>query len=130
MYAIAVEAGFSAVHRLRLLDGTMEPLHGHDWKVRVHFTRTSLDDLGMVLDFAEAKTGLDALVGSLHHANLAEIEALAGVNPTAEVVARYVFDQLLAAGYANVSMVEVSEAPGCTAMYDASDPDPCADQAD
>ncbi len=117
MYGVIVEAGFSAVHRLRLADGTLEPLHGHDWRVRAHFTRAMLDDHGMVLDFDTAAAALKSVIASLDHADLNEHEGLSELNPTAEVVAKHVFDRLVATQIPAPARVEVTEAPGCMAWY-------------
>ncbi|MGB2986249.1 MAG: 6-carboxytetrahydropterin synthase, partial [Phycisphaerae bacterium] len=113
MYAVTVEAGFSAVHRVRLRDGTLEPQHGHDWHVRARFARAELDDAGMVIDFGNARSALQSIVAQLHHTNLNHHEDLADSNPTAEVVARYIFERLAKMGLSTVSRVEVTEAPGC-----------------
>jgi 6-pyruvoyltetrahydropterin/6-carboxytetrahydropterin synthase len=117
-YSVTVEASFSALHRLRLPDGTWEPRHGHDWRVRASFTRCELNGEGMVLDFHRAQAALQYVVMPLHHADLNDVPALAGLNPTAEVVARFLFDGLKAAGLKEVRSVCVTEAPGCEALYE------------
>lgn len=122
MFTVTVEATFSAVHRVRLRDGSLEPHHGHDWLVRAHFTRVGLDDSGMVVDFIEARSALQAAVAQLHHADLNEHAAFTGLNPTAEVVAKHVFDRLKTSGPAQISRVEVTEAPGWTAIYEPPQP--------
>ena len=94
MYTIVVEEGFSAVHRVTLHDGTLEEPHSHDWGVRACFSRRTLDDAGMVMDFDRARTGLQAVLAQLHETDLNSIECMAGLNPTAEVVAGYVFERL------------------------------------
>jgi 6-pyruvoyltetrahydropterin/6-carboxytetrahydropterin synthase len=108
---------FSAVHRVRLPDGTTEPLHGHDWIVRASFARNEVDATGMVIDFQDAKVALDSIVRDLHHTNLNDHDGLAGRNPTAEVIARYVFERLVEMGLLSTSRVEVTEAPGCVAAF-------------
>lgn len=117
MYAVVVEATFSATHRLRGPDGIMEPLHGHDWVVRARFARAELDPAGMVVDFVQAQQTLAELAGKLHHRDLNAHPAFAGHNPTAETVARHFFDQLRDHGLDTVRAVDVTEAPGCVAMY-------------
>ncbi len=121
MYIVTVEAGFSAVHRLRHADGMVEPLHGHDWVVRVHFTRPDLDDNGMVVDFHQAERALQEVVQHLHHTDLNGNEAIRGRNPTAEVIARHIYERLRALGMATARRVEVTEAPGCVAAYQQLD---------
>lgn len=118
MYTVSVEDSFSALHRVRYPDGTREPSHGHDWVVRVYFRRPMLDDHGMVIDFVQAQTMLKSIVSLLHYANLNEIEIFVGLNPTAEVVAKYVFDRVYEQYPDTLLRVEVTEAPGCVASYE------------
>lgn len=96
----------------------MEPPHGHDWRVRACFARADLDGLEMVADFHEAQALLQEVIAPLHVNDLNAHEALGMANPTAERVARYIFDELARRGMSNVSRVEVVEAPGCTASYE------------
>ena len=118
MYSITVEAGFNATHRTARADGTLEPQHGQHWTIRVCIARDDLDDHGMVVDFEEAQRALRSVVEPLHHTHLNEIPALARTSPTAEVVARYVYDRLRAFGLDAIRRVEVVEAPGCMAAYE------------
>ena len=118
MYSVSVETSFCATHRVRLPDGTVEPSHGHDWRVRVFFARAELDDNGMVVDFDAARETLCAVTATLHHADLNAIRAFAGRNPTAEVVARYLFEQVRKRGFPQICCVEVTEAPGCVATFE------------
>lgn len=118
MYTVIVQASFPAVHRLQLSDATWEPMHGHDWGVRVYFCRPELDESGMVIDFHEAQRHLEGVLAPLQYADLNRIEAFRDRNPTAEVVARYVFDELRSRSIGTVSRVEITEAPGCVAVYE------------
>jgi len=117
MYTVTVEARFSAVHQVRLEDGTLEPPHEHDWLVRAHFSRSELDEVGMVVDFSKARSALQTVLGRLDHTNLNSHDGLTGKNPTAEVVARYIFDRITNPGLAVLRRIEVTEAPGCMAVY-------------
>lgn len=116
MYSITIESGFSAVHRVARPDGSLEPLNGHDWRVSARYEAASLNQHGMVVDFTLAREALDALLATLHHTDLNEHPALAAA-PTAEVVARWLFDKLSNAGPPGLACLAVTEAPGCTAAY-------------
>lgn len=117
MFTVTVEETFSATHRVRYPDGTLEPLHGHDWVVRAHFRRSLLDDHGMVIDFVQAQTILKTIVSNLHYKNLNEVEYFADLNPTAEMVAKYIFDKFDEKFTEALDRVDVTEAPGCIAGY-------------
>lgn len=117
MYTVVVEGTFSAFHQVRLGDGTLEAPHKHDWLVRAHFARSELDEAGMVVDFSKAQSALRSVLAGLDQANLNGHEGIAGKNPTAEVVARYVFDRVSETDPSVLRRIEVTEAPGCVATY-------------
>lgn len=118
MYTVSITSSFNALHQVKLPDGGIEPLHGHDWAVRVWFSAEALDAHDMVVDFVRATEALRAVLAPLHHSNLNEsLGSRDGRLPTAEVVARHIFDALRARGLAQTSAVEVTEAPGCTSSY-------------
>jgi 6-pyruvoyl-tetrahydropterin synthase len=71
----------------------------------------------MVVDFCEARRVLEQVLADFQHADLNELAAFGGVSPTAEVVARVVFDRMVSRGFASVQRVEITEAPGCHATY-------------
>lgn len=119
MYSVSVEAGFCAVHQVRLADGSLEPLHGHDWVVKVVCRARQLDALDMVVDFERLRAALEDTLRPLHHANLNSIPMLAGRNSTAEVVAERILTSLRSQGLSTVARVTVTEAPGCTATFEA-----------
>lgn len=113
-----IETGFSATHHIRLHNGTTEPSHGHDWRVRAVFERPSLDSLGMVIDFADARRVLKQVVEQLDYTDLNEAAPFRGKNPTTEVVAEWIFQRVVELGVNSVVRIELTEAPGCTAVYE------------
>jgi len=118
-YSVTVETTFSAIHRVSLPDGSLEPFHGHDWLVRATFVRSDLDENGMVVDFVEVKNELDRIAGGLNHQDLNENVAFKERQPTAENVARYFFDVLVSNAFTCTRRIEITEAPGCVAAYEA-----------
>lgn len=117
MYAVIIQSSFCAIHRVRMPDGTLEPPHGHDFHVRAHISGERLDENDMVVDFHAAQLALHDLLAPLQHADLNQHPAFVSGYPTAERLARYVFDELVAAGFSSVIRVELTEAPGCVAAY-------------
>jgi 6-pyruvoyl-tetrahydropterin synthase len=59
------------------------------------------------------------VLAKFDHGNLNMLPRLAGSNPTAELVARLVFDELRdrLGPQAPLAVVRVEEAPGCVASY-------------
>lgn len=90
VYEISITAEFSAAHQLRLYDGSLEPLHGHNWRVVVTVAANRLDEIGVVMDFHELERRLQHVVGRFHNQNLNDVIPFVEVNPSAEKVAEYI----------------------------------------
>lgn len=118
MYRVRIEDGFCATHQVRLADGSVEALHGHDWGVAVECAATELDACGMVADFQELQRVLRGLLAELEHRCLNDLACFAGRFPTAEVVAEWILSGVRSAGVRSAVRVEVTEAPGCRASYE------------
>lgn len=87
MFEISTTRRFSAAHQIRLYDGSLEPVHGHNWRVRVTVAAAELDRIGVVMDFHELERLVDDVVRPWHNGHLNEVPAFARLNPTAENVA-------------------------------------------
>lgn len=120
-YHITVEAHFAAAHAIRLPDGSLETLHGHDWRVWVTVERAELDAIETVMDFHDLQALLETIIAPWRQQNLNDVPPFAdgNINPTAERVAWYVADRLIDALPEAVTLVDVKveEAPGCIAVY-------------
>lgn len=93
-YTLKVSTHFAAAHQLRGYPGACSRLHGHNWRVEVEVSATSLDGLGMVVDFRSIKQEARAVVGELDHHFLNEIPPFDEINPTAENIAAHIYRQL------------------------------------
>ncbi len=94
MYEIMIEDTFASAHQLRGYNGPCENMHGHTWKVQVFLSGTELDKLGMLYDFKTAKKVLKGVLEEFDHKNLNEVECFKDVNPTAENIARVIFEKV------------------------------------
>ena len=108
---------FTAAHALKLYDGAMEPLHGHNWRVRVTVESKELDAIGVVMDFHELERLVDAIIRPWQNHNLNESAEFAQLNPTAEHVALTIARGLHLPGEARLSSVEVWETDENRAVY-------------
>jgi len=120
MYELTIETDFSSAHNLRGYEGACENLHGHNWRVEVSVVAPRLDPLGMVIDFKKLKTAAKAVINRLDHAYLNEIAPFDKENPTAENLARHIYQSLAASindGNAAVSKVRVWESATSSATY-------------
>ncbi len=113
-FTITLTEVFSAAHAVRMPDGVLEPVHGHNWELRVTVGRAELDGTGFVMDFHDLEGQIKALVGPLNNRCLNDVMDL---NPTAEHVCLHVARGLRLPREVWLVAVEVTEAPGCAAAY-------------
>jgi len=92
MYEVSVDETFAAAHNLRNYYGKCENLHGHNYKVRVVLAGKELDDTGLLYDFVHLKRVIQDVIGGLDHKYLNELPPFDTLNPSAENIARYIFD--------------------------------------
>ena len=94
MYELKIEDAFAAAHKLREYHGQCENLHGHNWKVEVVVRADRLDDIGLAVDFKELKKATKAVLDQLDHTYLNELPAFREQNPSSEILAKYIFEQV------------------------------------
>ena len=94
MFEVSVEHRFSAGHSLRNYHGRCENIHGHNWKVEVEIAGEELDSAGMLVDFILLKRLINEVVDPLDHQFLNDVPPFDTLNPSAENIARYVYDEL------------------------------------
>lgn len=122
MYEVYVDESFAAAHNLRNYRGKCENLHGHNYKVRVTLAGPQLDAAGLLYDFVHLKQVIQAVIKSLDHRYLNELKPFDVLNPSAENIAKHIFDesskQLQAgANGARISSVTVWETDTSAATY-------------
>ena len=118
MFEISTTRGFSAAHALRLYDGSLEPVHGHNWRVKVTLSTERLDAIGVVMDFHELERLVDAVVAPLHNRHLNDVSPFAqGLNPSAENVALHIGRSLPLPKAVRLEGVEVWETETNSAKY-------------
>ncbi len=118
MYTVRVEDGFAAAHFLTRYHGRCERLHGHNYKVLVTAEGAELDDGGMLLDFGVMKGALRSVILELDHTSLNDHPAFSDGCPSAERVARFIYEKMRAAvPNAPLTLVEVFETDRNRATY-------------
>lgn len=93
-YTLKVVTDFASAHTLRDYPGACSRMHGHNWKVEAEVEATELNSIGMAIDFKEIKREVRDIAGKLDHYYLNEIEPFTEINPTAENIAKYFFQEL------------------------------------
>ncbi len=121
MYELTVIVEFEAAHRIVDYPGKCNRLHGHNWSVEVNVVGNKLNDLGMLIDFKELKKEVNQMIDRLDHYYLNEIEAFKIMNPTAENIAKYIYDELekskLLSEDNRVKSIKVWESPKSAVTY-------------
>ena len=114
MFRVSKELHFCYGHRLLDYGGKCRFLHGHNGKAVITAEAASLDGLGMVVDFSRLKTVVGSWIDeALDHKMLlhrddpiipelrrqGEPFVTLDVNPTAENIARLIFDHARREGF-------------------------------
>lgn len=121
MYELTVIVEFEAAHRIVDYPGKCNRLHGHNWSVEVTVKGKKLNKLGMLIDFKELKKEVNRTIDKLDHVYLNELNAFIEDNPTAEHIAKYIYEQLevspLFVNNIKVKMIKVWESPKSAVTY-------------
>jgi 6-pyruvoyltetrahydropterin/6-carboxytetrahydropterin synthase len=114
MYRVTREICFCYGHRLLNYDGKCRHLHGHNGRAVIVLETATLDALGMVVDFSRIKRVVSAWIDeTLDHRMLlhkddpllpwlrqqGEPVFVLEVNPTAENIARIIFEYAKTQGF-------------------------------
>ena len=98
MYSVTVRDHMMIAHSLRGdVFGPAQRLHGATYVVDVELKRPGLDADGIVVDIGRATDTLRRILADLNYRNLDELSSFAGRNTTTEMLARFVFDGMVAA---------------------------------
>ncbi len=124
MFEVHVTATFPAAHALRNYYGKTEPIHGHNWRAKITIAGPQVDSMGMLIDFVPLQKEMGRIIGRLDHQFLNEVTPFDEINPSAENIAYYLWQQFSASVPAMqpefaviVSRVEVWETDNCSAVY-------------
>jgi 6-pyruvoyltetrahydropterin/6-carboxytetrahydropterin synthase len=135
MYRVSRQIDFAYGHRLMHYEGKCRHLHGHNGRAIITIESSGLDDRGMVLDFSEMKRLISGWIDSeldhrmiLHRDDpavavlleLGEPLFLMDANPTAENIAKLIFEQVRSQGFPVVEVL-LWETPNCFATYRGQD---------
>jgi 6-pyruvoyltetrahydropterin/6-carboxytetrahydropterin synthase len=131
MYRVTREISFCYGHRLLNYEGKCRHLHGHNGRAVLTLASARLDELGMVMDFTRIKQVVSHWIDeTLDHKmllhkddpalpllrQLGEPVYVMEVNPTAENIARLIYDFAAAQGFPVVE-VQLWETDTCFASY-------------
>jgi len=142
VFRVTRQIEFCYGHRLLDYDGKCRHLHGHNGRAVIALEGGSLDGRGMLVDFGEIKRTVQRWIDeNLDHNMLlrhddpvlpflqaqGERVFVMEVNPTAENIARLIYEQTVSAGLPVIEVV-LWETPSCNAAYSRwSSPGPLAE---
>jgi len=119
MFEISVEDTFAAGHALRDYHGKCEKVHGHNYKIQLAVEGGHLDSAGLLMDFVELKRLLHGVMDRLDHEFLNDVAPFDALNPTAENLSKYFYDEI-ARGLppdVHLASVKIWETDTSTATY-------------
>jgi 6-pyruvoyltetrahydropterin/6-carboxytetrahydropterin synthase len=94
MFQVSVEETFSSGHALRGYKGKCENVHGHNYRVQVSLEGPELDNIGLLVDFTHLKQIVREIIKRLDHQFINDLEPFTKVNPSAENLAKYFYDEV------------------------------------
>ena len=94
MFEVSVEKTFAAGHALRGYQGKCENVHGHNYRVCVTIEGERLNSIGLLVDFVEIKRILRDSIEYLDHKFMNDLPPFTELNPTAENMAKYFFEEM------------------------------------
>ena len=116
-FEITTTRHFAAAHQLVLYDGSLEPLHGHNWVVKITVASAKLDSIGTVMDFHDLERRADAVIMPMNNRHLNELEPFKKSNPSAENVAHHIANAIRLPEAVRLVSVQVWETPENSATY-------------
>jgi len=124
MFEVTVEHTFAAGHSLREYKGKCENVHGHNYRVQVTVEGERLNRIGLLVDFVDLKRNVRAVCERLDHQFINDLEPFTTVNPSAENIAKYLYDEVTTAldltnsdPPVRISQVKVWETDTSIALY-------------
>lgn len=108
---LTVCSEFCAAHALRHYKGKCERLHGHNYGIKIVVGGHELiPDTELLIDFTELKAILKDILEPLDHRYLNNIPPFDQINPSAENLAKYIWQNVKKRLPSNVYMVEATVA--------------------
>jgi 6-pyruvoyltetrahydropterin/6-carboxytetrahydropterin synthase len=96
MFEVTIEETFAAGHALRNYHGRCENVHGHNYRCHVTIEGPQLNAIGLLVDFVELKKAVHAVLDRMDHQWLNDLPPFDAVNPSAENMAKHIYDQVSA----------------------------------
>lgn len=120
IYTIKTVNRFSAAHVIPGHPGICARLHGHNFRMEVEVKGHTLNEIGILIDFADLKSAVQHLLDKVDHRYLNEIPPFDKISPTAENIAAWAYHELkkqLKEDVAHLAAVTVWESENSGVCY-------------
>jgi len=123
MYELKVLSSFSSAHSLRGYNGKCENIHGHNWQVEVVVSSEFVNEIGLSIDIKVLKKYANQVIDDLDHKFINELPYFKEFNPSAENIAKYIFENIAKLLRLNekdkikIKRINVYETPSSMASY-------------
>ncbi len=94
MYRVTQDGWISSSHQITRDDGSLEPIHGHNWRIQVTVEAEELRELGTVIDLDLLQRLLEQVLDDLDHVHLNDLPSFRERPVTAEGLAAHVAETL------------------------------------
>ena len=94
MFEVTIEESFAAGHALRNYHGKCENVHGHNYRCELTVEGLEVDNTGLLVDFVLLKRMLLGVIDRLDHQWLNDYPPFDVLNPSAENIAKYIYDEV------------------------------------
>ncbi len=124
MYTLTIRNYLKCAHSLKgEIFQEAQLMHVITYEVEAQFRRRTLDEHGLIVDFASAQEGLQNILASMNFKNLDEHPDLLGKNTTTEFLCKYLHDALWTAvegQFVGQIAVILRESPVAFATYEGA----------
>ena len=123
MYSLTIRDYLKCAHSLKGdIFGPAQLMHVITYEVEVTYTTPSLDEYGIIVDFASAQEALQNLMSTMNFKNLDEHPELNGVNTTTEFLCKFIHDKVcesMRGKFEGDVKIVLRESPVAWTAYDA-----------
>ena len=121
MLVLVVDGDIEAAHRVVDKPGKSYRILGHSWTVEMTVSGDKLDNIGMVADFKVLKSMVMEVLDAMDHQYLNELPQFKELNPTAEHLAKYIYETIEANDLfktnCKLNYIKVWESPKAAVIY-------------
>ncbi len=95
MYTLTIRDYLKCAHSLKgEIFGPAQLMHVITYEIEASFMTETLDEYGLIVDFASTQSALQDILGRMNFKNLDDLPELQGKNTTTEFLCQYIHEQI------------------------------------